>query len=106
MVGEAGAASTAAVFRGIQAAGNRSVLAAGRVGSGDRVGERDERQLPPPICGRTAATIWIATWCRRSKTRARPIRAQWQEHLSGRRNWAYSLWTVLMFQAWLEAQSA
>jgi asparagine synthase (glutamine-hydrolysing) len=35
-----------------------------------------------------------------------PIRAQWQEHLSGRRNWAYSLWTVLMFQAWRENQRA
>jgi asparagine synthase (glutamine-hydrolysing) len=35
-----------------------------------------------------------------------PIRAQWQEHLSGRRNWAYSLWTVLMFQAWMENQRA
>jgi len=31
----------------------------------------------------------------------RPIRTQWQEHLSGQRNWAYSLWPVLMFQGWL-----
>jgi asparagine synthase (glutamine-hydrolysing) len=31
------------------------------------------------------------------------IRQRWREHLEGRRNWAYSLWTVLMFQAWLEA---
>ena len=28
------------------------------------------------------------------------VRARWQEHLSGRRNWQYSLWTVLMLQAW------
>lgn len=35
-----------------------------------------------------------------------PIRAKWQEHLSGRRNWAYYLWTVLMFQSWLERQRA
>jgi asparagine synthase (glutamine-hydrolysing) len=35
-----------------------------------------------------------------------PIRAAWTEHLSGRRNWAYRLWTVLMFQAWLAEQSA
>jgi asparagine synthase (glutamine-hydrolysing) len=31
---------------------------------------------------------------------ARPIRARWLEHLSGRRNWEYSLWVLLMFQAW------
>jgi asparagine synthase (glutamine-hydrolysing) len=33
-----------------------------------------------------------------------PIRQKWLEHLSGRRNWQYHLWDILMFQAWLEAQ--
>lgn len=33
-----------------------------------------------------------------------PIREKWAEHLSGRRNWQYHLWTVLMFQAWLADQ--
>lgn len=32
------------------------------------------------------------------------IREKWTEHLSGRRNWQYHLWNVLMFQAWLEVQ--
>lgn len=32
------------------------------------------------------------------------VRAVWQEHLSGRRNWQYPLWDVLMFEAWLEHQ--
>ena len=34
-----------------------------------------------------------------------PIHEKWQEHLSGRHNWSYHLWDVLMFQAWLEAQA-
>ncbi|HVG01684.1 MAG TPA: asparagine synthase (glutamine-hydrolyzing) [Nitrospira sp.] len=35
-----------------------------------------------------------------------PIRKRWADHLSGQRDWQYSLWTVLMFQAWLDRQTA
>ena len=34
-----------------------------------------------------------------------PIRAAWQQHLSGRYDWTPRLWSVLMFQAWLEENS-
>jgi asparagine synthase (glutamine-hydrolysing) len=29
-----------------------------------------------------------------------PIQQKWAEHKSGRRNWQYALWAVLMFQEW------
>jgi len=29
-----------------------------------------------------------------------PIQQKWREHQSGRRNWQYFLWNVLMFEAW------
>lgn len=32
------------------------------------------------------------------------VRNIWYEHVSGKRNWTYLLWDILMFQAWLEAQ--
>ncbi|MBX2824171.1 MAG: asparagine synthase (glutamine-hydrolyzing) [Gammaproteobacteria bacterium] len=32
-----------------------------------------------------------------------PIRQKWQEHRSGRRDWYNQIWSVLMFQAWLDA---
>jgi asparagine synthase (glutamine-hydrolysing) len=35
-----------------------------------------------------------------------PIRQKWVEHLSGKSNWQYQLWNVLMFQVWLEANRA
>ena len=31
-----------------------------------------------------------------------PVRAKWQEHQSGKKEWGYHLWDVLMFQAWLD----
>lgn len=34
-----------------------------------------------------------------------PIRAAWQAHLSGQASYGYRLWSVLMFQAWLEANT-
>ena len=33
-----------------------------------------------------------------------PIRQNWQEHLSGNRDWESCLWGILMFEAWLETQ--
>jgi asparagine synthase (glutamine-hydrolysing) len=32
------------------------------------------------------------------------IQKKWVEHLSGKCNWQYHLWNVLMFQAWLEKE--
>ena len=32
------------------------------------------------------------------------VKEKWEEHQSGKRNWSHHLWTILMFQAWLEEQ--
>ncbi len=34
-----------------------------------------------------------------------PILSCWQQHLSGRANWQYPLWGILMFQQWLQQQT-
>lgn len=33
-----------------------------------------------------------------------PVRRAWKQHLSGKYNYGYRLWSVLMFQLWLEQQ--
>jgi asparagine synthase (glutamine-hydrolysing) len=37
--------------------------------------------------------------------RPEPIRRAWVQHLTGRENYGYRLWSVLMFQSWLEQQN-
>ncbi len=36
---------------------------------------------------------------------AKVVRDKWNEHISGKRNWHYQLWNVLIFQSWLENNS-
>ena len=40
---------------------------------------------------------------REGMLRPEPIRKKWLQHLRGAANWNIDLWTVLMFQGWLEA---
>jgi len=41
--------------------------------------------------------------CRESFFNPDPIRKKWEEHLSGKRDWKSDLWSVLMFQSWLDS---
>jgi asparagine synthase (glutamine-hydrolysing) len=55
---------------------------------------------------------WAETTLDASKMRSQglldvdAVHEKWQEHLSGRREWQYQIWSVLMLQAWLARQSA
>ncbi len=82
-----------------------------------------ERYLPPPWLDRPKMgfAVPLAAWLRgplrgwaeelldarrlrrEGFFRPEPLREKWEEHLSGRFNWQYLLWDVLVFQAWLEA---
>ena len=35
-----------------------------------------------------------------------PVQRKWAEHLSGAKSWPYQLWSVLMLQAWCDAQES
>jgi len=59
--------------------------------------------LRGPLCDWAEALLQPARLEESGLLDAAPIRARWEEHLDGRRNWHGSLWTVLMFQAWREA---
>ncbi len=62
-----------------------------------------EHWLRGPLRDWAEAQLDPARLAREGILRPAPIRARWAEHLSGRRNWAYPLWNLLMFQAWLES---
>ncbi len=54
--------------------------------------------------------VWACSLLNEDKIKAQgylkfePIQQKWQEHLNGERNWATQLWSILMFQAWLEQE--
>lgn len=60
--------------------------------------------LRGPLREWAEALIEPARLEREGYLRSAPIREKWKEHLSGRRNWQYHLWDILMFQSWLEQQ--
>jgi asparagine synthase (glutamine-hydrolysing) len=71
--------------------------------------DRPKLGFDPPIASwlRGPLRDWAGDLLDRSELhqqgllRPEPIRQAWHEHLSGRRNHDYALWSVLMLQAWL-----
>jgi len=63
-----------------------------------------DRWLRGPLRDWAAALLEPARLEREGYLDPSAIEPKWLEHQSGRRNWHYLLWDILMFQAWLEAQ--
>jgi len=63
-----------------------------------------DQWLRGPLKPWAAALIEPARLIREGIFDPAPIQRKWLEHQAGTRNWAYYLWDVLMFQAWMEAQ--
>ena len=67
---------------------------------------------PTPEGLRGALRDWAEALLRPSRLReegffdAAAVDRLWRQHQTGRMNWQHQLWTVLMFQAWLEHQRA
>ena len=63
-----------------------------------------EEWLPGPLMGWAEALLDESRLKREGYFDPNPIRKRWMEHRTGARNWTASLWTVIMFQTWLESQ--
>jgi asparagine synthase (glutamine-hydrolysing) len=63
-----------------------------------------DRWLRGPLRGWAESMLYASRLRQEGFFNPEPIRKAWTEHLSGKRNWQYDLWAVLMFQSWLEAQ--
>ena len=76
--------------------------------------DRPKQGFEPPLVDWLRGPLkgWaddLLSWDRIKDTpyyNAKIVQSRWQDHRSGKRAWTYSLWTVLMFEAWLEKQQA
>jgi asparagine synthase (glutamine-hydrolysing) len=69
-----------------------------KAGFGVPIGE----WLRGPLRGWADALLEPARLRREGYLDPAPITAAWNEHLRGRHDWTVRLWSILMFQAWLE----
>lgn len=72
--------------------------------------DRPKRGFEPPLADwlRRPLRDWAQSLISSDRLEAgglldpEPIRAMWEEHLKGQRNWHFELWNVLMLQSWRE----